>query len=315
MFPVSWSPVCTLMSHPTVLAAAPYTESRRQHPTQRDACGTLPRVAPAAPYPEGRLQHPTPGAAGSTLPRDNECSWSLMSVLVEFFYLYPRGLRDSGTCLVRVRSGSLMGPPYDAGGDAIPGCLFPRGGSGFLATLLAEAPYPDGLRVPDLRCRASWSPSASPLMVSICLSSHGVRLPLPSWSPSASPLMESVCLSPHGVRLHHPSWSTSASTLMVFVCLSHHGVHLPLPSWTEWLRELSGTSVRLACDSTLDVLLPSPFSTWGASTASVWGLWMACWVPSCLGSLLEVVGYRSSDRSSASTSLDCHGFRRRRSRP
>ena len=169
-------------------------------------------------------------------------------------------------------------------------CLSPRGRSGFMATILAAAPYPDGLRVPDLRCRASWSPSASPLMVSVCLSPHGVYLPLLSWCTSASPLRESVFLS-------------------------HHGVHLPLPSWTEWLRELSGTSVRLACDSTLDVLLPSPFSTWGASTASVWGLWMACWVPSCLGSLLEVGGYRSSDRSSASTSLDCHGFRRRRSRP
>ena len=194
-----------------------------------------------------------------------------MSVLVEYVYLYPRGLRDSGSCLVRVRSCSLMGHTYDAGGDTIPGgttcscasvsvlvgyiCLSPRGGSGFLATILAEAPCPDGLRVPDLRCRASWSPSASPLMVSVCLSPHGVYLPLLSWCTSASPLRE-------------------------YVCLSHHGVHLPLPSWSEWLRELYGTSVRLACGSNLDVLLPSPFSAWGASTASVWGKWMACWVSS-----------------------------------
>ena len=117
--------------------------------------------------------------------------------------------------------------------------------------MLAAAPYPEGLHVPELRCRSSWGTSASPLVEGVAswlrywqrhptridyvflifdVGPRGVHLPLPSWCPSASTLMEYICLSSHGVHLPLLSWCTSASPLMESVCLSPHGVYLPLPS-------------------------------------------------------------------------------------
>ena len=131
-------------------------------------------------------------------------------------------------------------------------CLSPRGRSGFMATILAAAPYPDRLRVPDLRCRASWSPSASPLMVSVCLYPHGVHLPLLSWCTSASPLMVYICLSSHGVRLPIPSWSTSASPLTDGVA-----------SGAVWYECEAGLWESLGCTSTFPLQRLGCFGRFG----------------------------------------------------